>query len=163
MSLAENIAPRDLYAHYRAVKARLNRGRQIKNIPISYSAISIPIPIARIAPINMQEPEAVARPRYPSISRIIEAVSEYYGIALVDILGRRHHKELVTARHVAAYLARIMTLKSLPEIGRAMDDRDHTTILSAVRKMEKRLMADEDLAGDVAYLHSAIRSALEAA
>jgi len=164
MSLAENIAPRDLANHYKAVKARLNRGRPIVRIPISAICASVEIPIVRIAPppvidqSSMPEPPA---PIYPSVSLIIDKVAEYFGVSVLDINAQRRHECIVIPRHISFYLAKTMTLKSLPEIGRAIGGRDHTTILNGVRKIERLVESDRELASDVAYIRSTVRQAME--
>lgn len=87
-----------------------------------------------------------------SVERIQQAVAEHFGLTQADILSSRRTKDVVLPRHVAMYLARKLTLKSLPEIGRRFGGRDHSTILSAVRKIDRRCKVDADLSETVLSL-----------
>lgn len=68
--------------------------------------------------------------------RIIRLVCQAFDITKVDLLSDRRTRELVHPRQIACYLAKRLTSRSLPEIGRKMGGRDHTTVLHAVRKVE---------------------------
>jgi len=70
------------------------------------------------------------------ISEIQRHVGLSFHIDLVDMLSHRRTKEIVTPRQVAMALCKKLTLRSLPDIGRKFDNRDHTTVLHAVRKYE---------------------------
>jgi chromosomal replication initiator protein len=59
---------------------------------------------------------------------------------------------VVRPRQVAMYLAKTLTLRSLPEIGRRFGGRDHTTVLHAVRKIENLVNKDSSLAGEIDLL-----------
>lgn len=71
-----------------------------------------------------------------SIEKIQRAVCKRFEISRVDLISNRRTLKHVTPRHVAMYLAKTLTLKSLPEIGRRFGGKDHTTVLHAVRKIE---------------------------
>ena len=71
-----------------------------------------------------------------SLSGILLAVSAHYGVSVTDLKSARRHKRLVMPRHVFCYLAATATRKSLPQIGAFLGDRDHTTVLHAVRKIK---------------------------
>ncbi|MCA6114279.1 hypothetical protein J6524_04960 [Bradyrhizobium sp. WSM 1738] len=73
------------------------------------------------------------------VSEIQDVVCNAYGIDLVQICADRRTKQLVRARQVAMYLAKVMTGRSLPEIGRRFGGRDHTTVLHAVRKITAKV------------------------
>lgn len=87
----------------------------------------------------------VPAPTTPAISveRIQQAVAEHFGVDRSDILSSRRTKDVVLPRHVAMYLARKLTLKSLPEIGRRFGGRDHTTQIAAQRKIARLMLQDE--------------------
>lgn len=102
-----------------------------------------------------QEPEPEPKV-YPSVFHIMGVVAAEFGVSLTDMQSARRTKELVTPRHVAAYLAKKLTLHSLPAIGRMMGGRDHTTILHAVRKTEKTMESDMALVGLVAKLEARV-------
>ena len=77
-----------------------------------------------------------------STGKIIKAVSVATGVRQRDILGPRRSSSLVTARHVAMYLARTLTDWSYPELGLAFGNRHHTTVMSAVASIEVRRSKD---------------------
>lgn len=93
--------------------------------------------------------------RYPRVEDIQKAVAEYYGVSLVDLSCKRRTADVIWPRHVAMYLAKTLTLKSLPEIGRRFGKRDHTTVLHAVRKLESRILKDAARAQEVAEIEQA--------
>jgi hypothetical protein len=69
------------------------------------------------------------------IEDIQEAVCAVWGVNKVDMLSNRRSAHLVLPRHVAMFLSKEMTGRSLPDIGRMFSDRDHTTVLHAVRRI----------------------------
>ncbi len=69
-----------------------------------------------------------------------------------DILSSRRTATVVRPRQIAMYLAKSLTLRSLPEIGRRFGGRDHTTVLHAVRKIEGMVTTDQELAGEIDHL-----------
>jgi len=70
------------------------------------------------------------------IEDIQKLVASHYSVSRADILSSRRTAAVVKPRQVAMFLAKILTLRSLPEIGRRFGGRDHTTVLHAVRKIE---------------------------
>lgn len=87
-----------------------------------------------------------------TIKDIQRAVSRFYHVTMNDIICERRQGYLIKPRQVAMFLSKDLTPHSLPEIGRRFGGRDHTTVLSAVRKIARLLPLDADLAGDVALL-----------
>ncbi|RFC62482.1 chromosomal replication initiator protein DnaA [Fulvimarina endophytica] len=77
------------------------------------------------------------------IEDILKFVSRHYNISRTDILSARRTRTIVRPRQIAMYLAKTMTPRSLPEIGRRFGGRDHTTVLHAVRKIEAERGKDE--------------------
>ncbi len=77
--------------------------------------------------------------------QIIAAVSEHFGVPVEDVLGRRRSRDIALARQVAMYLVREFTSLSLPQIGRAVGNRDHTTVLYAVEKIAALFEKDDAL------------------
>ena len=75
--------------------------------------------------------------RVLTISRITEEASDVFGVSIEDLRGPRRTRLVVTARQAAMYVCRSLTEESLPSIGRSFGGRDHTTVLHAVRKIEK--------------------------
>ncbi len=89
----------------------------------------------------------------PTVKALAKVVAGYYGVDLEEMLGPRRLKHLTKPRHVTYYLARqILKHKSLPEIGKDLGGRDHTTILHGVRKIDKLVKSDQSLADDMFYL-----------
>lgn len=87
-----------------------------------------------------------------SVRQIINVVSEYYRIPQREIMSNRRTAPVVRARQIGMYLAKTHTLRSLPEIGRVLGGKDHTTILHGVRKITQRMADDAELAKEIAEL-----------
>jgi chromosomal replication initiator protein len=96
--------------------------------------------------IRPQEPRRV---RIEDIQRV---VARQYNVSRSDLLSSRRTANVVRPRQVAMYLAKTLTLRSLPEIGRRFGGRDHTTVLHAVRKIEALVGKDTTLADEVEVL-----------
>ena len=72
-----------------------------------------------------------------NIDNIQTLVCKYFKISKNEMLSSRRSRYLVRPRQVAIYLSKILTTKSLPEIGREFSNRDHTTIIHSVKTIEK--------------------------
>lgn len=86
------------------------------------------------------------------IDDILKIVGRHYNVARTDLLSPRRARTVVVPRQVGMYLAKKMTARSLPEIGRRFGGRDHSTVLHAVRKIEDQIKTDDRLAREVALL-----------
>lgn len=91
------------------------------------------------------------------IIKIQMACAEYYGVSLRDIVSKRRPMVVVKPRQVAMYLAKEMTTKSLPEIGRGFG-KDHTTCLHAIRKIAAACAADTEMAAAVQTIREKIEA-----
>jgi chromosomal replication initiator protein len=91
-------------------------------------------------------------PRRVKIEDIQRVVARQYNVSRADLLSARRTANVVRPRQVAMYLAKTMTLRSLPEIGRRFGGRDHTTVLHAVRKIENLVGNDTTLAEEIEVL-----------
>src|SRR3981081_1071708 len=91
-------------------------------------------------------------PRRVMIEEIQRIVARQYNISRADLLSSRRTANVVRPRQVAMYLAKTLTLRSLPEIGRRFGGRDHTTVLHAVRKIEALVAKDVALAEEIEVL-----------
>lgn len=91
-------------------------------------------------------------PRRVKIEDIQRLVANHYNVSRADILSSRRTATVVRPRQIAMYLAKSLTLRSLPEIGRRFGGRDHTTVLHAVRKIEGMVTTDTELAGEIDHL-----------
>jgi chromosomal replication initiator protein len=96
--------------------------------------------------IRPQEPKRV------KIEDIQRVVARQYNVSRSDLLSSRRTANVVRPRQVAMYLAKTLTLRSLPEIGRRFGGRDHTTVLHAVRKIENLVGNDPALADEIELL-----------
>lgn len=74
---------------------------------------------------------------YPSILEVQKAVASRFGVKVSDLLSARRTANIVFPRQVAYYLCKTLTPFSLPQIGRRFNGRDHTTILSGIRKIDR--------------------------
>jgi hypothetical protein len=88
-------------------------------------------------------------PEKLNTDRILRAVARFYGVSRQDILSIRRTDKIVRPRQVTAYLVKTMTERTLPDIGRRLGGRDHTTILYAVRKIEALIQTDAKLAAEI--------------
>ena len=86
------------------------------------------------------------------IEDIQKLVASHYSVSRADILSSRRTAAVVKPRQVAMFLAKMLTLRSLPEIGRRFGGRDHTTVLHAVRKIEALLQIDTILREELELL-----------
>jgi chromosomal replication initiator protein len=91
-------------------------------------------------------------PRRVKIEDIQRVVARQYNVSRADLLSSRRTANVVRPRQVAMYLAKTLTLRSLPEIGRRFGGRDHTTVLHAVRKIENLVGSDTSLAEEIESL-----------
>lgn len=80
------------------------------------------------------------------------AVAKHYGFTCMDMCSKRRTAALAKARHVAMYVVKSVTPRSLPEIGYYFGGRDHTTVLHGVRKIDNLVAADEVFRAEVAGL-----------
>jgi chromosomal replication initiator protein len=88
-------------------------------------------------------------PRKVKIEEIQRIVARRYNVSRGDLLSSRRTANVVRPRQIAMYLAKTLTLRSLPEIGRRFGGRDHTTVLHAVRKIEGLVGNDGALAEEI--------------
>ena len=91
-------------------------------------------------------------PKRVKIEDIQKLVATHYSVSRADILSSRRTATVVRPRQIAMYLAKVLTLRSLPEIGRRFGGRDHTTVLHAVRKIEGLAGKDGTLSEEIELL-----------
>ncbi len=90
-----------------------------------------------------------ANDRKITIDEIQRTVADYYNLRISELLSPRRSRNIARPRQVAMYLAKQLTARSLPEIGRKFSGRDHTTVIHAVRKIEDLRKADSTLDEDI--------------
>jgi chromosomal replication initiator protein len=110
-----------------------------------------PITLAS-AEVTLRDLVGLREPRRVRIEDIQRVVSRHYNVSKADLLSARRTRTIVMPRQVAMYLAKVLTPRSLPEIGRRFGGRDHTTVLHAVRKIEGLVAADKILADEIEML-----------
>jgi chromosomal replication initiator protein len=110
-------------------------------------------------PVTMDMAERAVRdlvrphePKRVKIEDIQRTVARQYNVSRADLLSSRRTANVVRPRQIAMYLAKTLTLRSLPEIGRRFGGRDHTTVLHAVRKIEGLVDSDATLAEEIELL-----------
>ena len=91
-------------------------------------------------------------PKRVKIEDIQKLVATHYNVSRADILSSRRTATVVRPRQIAMYLSKVLTLRSLPEIGRRFGGRDHTTVLHAVRKIEGLAGKDGSLSEEIELL-----------
>ena len=93
-----------------------------------------------------------------TIESIQKQVADHFQIRLSDMSSARRARTVARPRQIAMYLAKQLTSRSLPEIGRAFGGRDHTTVIHAVRKVEELMKADVSFSEDVELLTRMLES-----
>jgi chromosomal replication initiator protein len=94
----------------------------------------------------------LAHDRRLTIDEIQKQVAAHYSIKLSDMHSARRSRIVARPRQVAMYLAKQLTTKSLPEIGRKFGGKDHTTVMHAVKRIDELMQSDSELTDDVALL-----------
>jgi chromosomal replication initiator protein len=115
-------------------------------------------------PVTLEVAEQIVRdlmrgaePRRVRIDDILRTVSKHYGVNRGDLLSGRRNRSIVRPRQIGMYLAKLLTSRSLPEIGRRFGNRDHTTVLHAIRKIEQLMNDDNQLREEVELLKRLLR------
>lgn len=115
-------------------------------------------------PISMDMTQEVlqdllrANDRRVTIDDIQRRVAEYYNLRLSDLLSARRARAVARPRQVAMLLAKQLTSRSLPEIGRKFGGRDHTTVMHAVKRVEDLCQTDSNLLEDITHLRRLLES-----
>jgi hypothetical protein len=174
LATASNMTPtqRQAFERRRAFRASI-AARAIPEIPIirEEPIEEKPKPKANKKPVVVKPvvipivwpifPEPDPQPAWPisnlvTIEKIQQTVCVTFQIPKRILLGTRRDHPVLIPRHIAIYLARILTPNSLPGIGRKFGGLDHSTVLNAVRKIERLMLTDANLAHEVALLIQAI-------
>ncbi|HLZ75754.1 MAG TPA: chromosomal replication initiator protein DnaA [Phenylobacterium sp.] len=116
-----------------------------------------------LARLTLDEAQTILRPhlscneRKVTVDQIQKVVSEHYGLKQADLISERRARAVARPRQVAMWLAKQITTRSLPDIGRRFGGRDHTTVLHAVRRIEGLKAEDPSIARDVDVLLRKLR------
>lgn len=132
-----NATPRDLEGAFNQVVARL----EFLGKPLTLESIQ----------------EALAHSRYtgqvrPSVDKIQRATAKQFGISMEEMLSKRRARAIARPRQVAMYLAKMLTTRSLPDIGRRFGGRDHTTVIHAVKRIDQLRAEDSGLNSNIETL-----------
>jgi len=99
-----------------------------------------------------------ASERKITVEEIQRKVAEHYNIRLSDMIGPKRLRSYARPRQIAMYLAKQLTSRSLPEIGRRFGGRDHTTVLHGVKRVEELKIQDGQIAEDLEMLRRALEA-----
>ena len=108
--------------------------------------------------VILDEAQAILRPHLRggekriTVDDIQKATAEHFGLKQADLISERRNRAIARPRQAAMWLAKQMTTRSLPDIGRRFGGRDHTTVLHAVRKIEALVAKDTALSEEVESL-----------
>ena len=92
------------------------------------------------------------------VESIQEIVAEFYGVTTADIMGKARKANIAAARQVSMFLAKKLTQKSYPELGRLFGGKDHSTVIHSCRKTEGKILVDDELAKNIEILSARVTS-----
>jgi chromosomal replication initiator protein len=113
--------------------------------------------------LNLDEAQSILRPhlrgaeKRVTVDDIQKAVAEHYSLRQADLLSERRNRAIARPRQAAMWLAKQLTTRSLPDIGRRFGGRDHTTVIHAVRRIEELKASDPVLTQDLETLTRKLR------
>jgi chromosomal replication initiator protein len=116
-----------------------------------------------VCTLSLDEAQAILRPHLSgaekrvTVDDIQKATAEYFGLKQADLISERRNRAIARPRQAAMWLAKQLTTRSLPDIGRRFGGRDHTTVLHAVRRIEELKAADAQLTRDLETLTRKLR------
>lgn len=118
---------------------------------------------ARVGSLSLDEAQCLLRPhlrgaeRRITVDEIQKAAADHYGMKQADLISERRTRAVARPRQAAMWLAKQLTTRSLPDIGRRFGGRDHTTVIHAVRRIDELRAADPQLARDLDVLTRKLR------
>lgn len=136
-----------------AVEIKVDDSPRVKSLECQVDELQAVVLHQREIIRRLSDPEELAMPR---LTDIIDIVCKFYSVSRPAITGQTRAPKIAFPRQIACYLGRELTRMSLPEIGRKLGDRDHTTILYGVRKVETLLLTDDVLRDDIDVLKTKI-------
>ena len=129
----------------------------VQRLSFTYRFTHQPITL-EIAEESVKDLIKSAEPYTLRIESIFEKVSAEFNVDVDVLLSNQRSRSVVIPRQIAMYLAKKMTSRSLPEIGKKFGGRDHTTVLYAFRKVNSKMLADSDFAKRVEKLEYSLRN-----
>ena len=103
--------------------------------------------------------DLIKRPRKVTVDQVLETVAQHYGVSEAALLGASRSRMVAFPRQIAMYMARTETDASLPQIGRRMGGRDHTTVLYGYEKINGLMETNADVRRDALAIRSALYEA----
>ena len=91
-----------------------------------------------------------------TVDKIQNTVSNFFNISLSEMLSQRRSRPLARPRQIAMYLAKQLTTRSLPEIGRRFANRDHTTVIHAVKTIKRLSEKDDEMKRNISHIRGLI-------
>jgi len=116
-----------------------------------------------ICALSLEEAQAILRPhlrggeKRVTVDDIQKAAAEHFGLKQADLISERRNRAIARPRQAAMWLAKQLTTRSLPDIGRRFGGRDHTTVLHAVRRIDELRAGDAQLSRDLETLTRKLR------
>jgi chromosomal replication initiator protein len=116
-----------------------------------------------VCTLNLDEAQTILRPhlrggeKRVTVDDIQKAAAEHFGLKQADLISERRNRAIARPRQAAMWLAKQLTTRSLPDIGRRFGGRDHTTVLHAVRRIEELKANDPQLTRDLETLTRKLR------
>ena len=116
-----------------------------------------------VCTLSLDEAQAILRPhlrggeKRVTVDDIQKATAEHFGLKQADLISERRNRAIARPRQAAMWLAKQLTTRSLPDIGRRFGGRDHTTVLHAVRRIEELKAGDPQLTRDLETLTRKLR------
>lgn len=140
MSLDYSPELRRQHEAFRAVRERIAKAAKPQAMPTQTVSVEKPVVIGeRSTTFSERDWLVVSAPA--GITEITKEVCRQFDIRKMDFESKRRSQEIVIPRKIAMSLCRHLTRKSLPEIGRMIGDRDHTTVLYACRQLQPAVNA----------------------
>jgi len=107
---------------------------------------------AKAEMVQRTEPRLCKSP--PKLRDIAQAVAEFYGVTVLDLVANRKTARVLRPRQVFCYLARMITFKSFPDIGRYLGGRDHSTVIHSFNRIAIIAATDPELADEIAHIRA---------
>ena len=116
-----------------------------------------------VGQLTLEETQSFLGPHLPggerriTVDEIQKVTADHFGLKQADLISQRRTRSVARPRQAAMWLAKKLTTRSLPDIGRRFGDRDHTTVLHAVRRIDELRAGDAQLARDLEALTRKLR------
>ena len=148
------------------IAARLDQNiRQLEGAMTKLQGLSLldgsPIDLAMAKTAISSSSGLKNAPKHLSIQDILDAISDFYDVRLVDLLSKRRNKSITMPRQVGMWLARHHTRFSLEEIGGYFGGRDHTTVMHAIKSVNAKKTTNDRLDQDLVRLQNQLTTNLD--